>query len=158
MDTKITKSYLLKWFFTFAIPIFIWLIPTNEIFTPNLRLFLMITIFVILIVACEFFNPIIPALLPLLYVLSGLSTFQVAFSGFTSSTAILVLAALMFAEVVEESGLLKRIAYWCILKTGGSYVGILYGVVFAGIIITFMTSGNGIYITPFVKHSTLEFP
>ena len=90
--------------------------------------------------------------------LSGLSTFQVAFSGFTSSTAILVLAALMFAEVVEESGLLKRIAYWCILKTGGSYVGILYGVVFAGIIITFMTSGNGIYITPFVKHSTLEFP
>lgn len=154
MDTKITKSYLLKWFFTFAIPIFIWLIPTNEIFTPNLRLFLMITIFVILIVACEFFNLIIPALLlPLLYVLSGLSTFQVAFSGFTSSTAILVLAALMFAEVVEESGLLKRIAYWCILKTGGSYVGILYGVVFAGIIITFMTSGNGIYIIAILCYS-----
>lgn len=147
MKTALDKTIIGKWVITLAIPLMIFCIPTGEIFTKDLQLFLMITIGVILAVAFEFFNLMIPALLlPLLYILAGLSTFNVAFSGFASSTAILVVGALLFANVLEESGLLKRVAYWCILRTGGSFVGILYGIVLAGIALTLMTSGNGIYI------------
>ena len=147
MSTKIDKSYLMKWIVTFAVPLLIWLIPTNEVFSSDLRLFLVITVFVILMVAFEFFNLYIPAmLLPLLYIMTGLATTQVAFSGFASDTAIIVFGSLLFANVLDSSGLLKRVAYWCILKTGGSFVGILYGIVLAGFAITLMTSGNGIYI------------
>ena len=56
MSTKIDKSYLMKWIVTFAVPLLIWLIPTNEVFSSDLRLFLVITVFVILMVAFEFFN------------------------------------------------------------------------------------------------------
>lgn len=147
MEAKIDKGNLVKWLITFAVPLAIWLIPTNEIFTADLRLFLVITIFVILMVAFEFFNLFIPAfLLPLLYILSGLSTFEVAFSGFATSTAVIVFGSLLFANLLDSSGLLKRVAYWCILRTGGSYMGVLYGIIFAGFALTLMTSGNGIYI------------
>lgn len=147
MEAKINKSNAIKWFITFLVPIIVWLIPTNEIFTSDLRLFLVITIFVILMVAFEFFNLFITALLlPLLYIMTGLSTFEVAFSGFASSTAIIVFGSLWFANLLDSSGLLKRVAYWCILRTGGSYLGVLYGVIFAGFALTLMTSGNGIYI------------
>lgn len=122
MKAALNKTILGKWIITLAIPLLIYCIPTGEIFTKDLQLFLMITIGVILAVAFEFFNLMIPALLlPLLYILAGLSTFNVAFSGFASSTAILVVGALLFANVLEESGLLKRVAYWCILRTGWQF-------------------------------------
>jgi len=43
---------------------------------------------------------------------------------------------------MDRIGLLKRIAYWCILKVGGSYYGLLYGVLIAGCVLNTATGGN----------------
>jgi len=48
------------------------------------------------------------------------------------------------ANVLESVGLLKRIAYWCIIKTGGTYKGILYGIMFAGIILNLLVPAQAV--------------
>lgn len=43
-DTKLTKSEKIKWFMTVLVPVFIYFIPTNDLYTNDMRLFLVITI------------------------------------------------------------------------------------------------------------------
>lgn len=134
------KVTLLKWLVTFAIAIGVYMIPTTELFTADLKLFFTITIFCILVVAFEFFDTIIPAiLLPTLYLISGLVPASTAFASWTSTTVWMIFGAMLLANILEECGILPRIAYWCILKCGGNFTGIMFGVFFAGVALNFVT-------------------
>lgn len=129
MGTATSKKVYLQWLITLVVPLIIWLIPVNESFTGEIRLFLVITSFVILMMAFEFFNLLLPSmLLPALYVLSGLVPVNVGYGGYINTIPFLVIGALLLTEVLSEIGLLKRIAFWCILKCGGSFKGTIWGV------------------------------
>ena len=73
------------------------------------------------------------------YYITGICEPAVAFSGWTTSTGWMIIGALFLANVLDETGLLKRIAYACIRAVGGSFNGVLYGIYIAGVVLAFVS-------------------
>lgn len=138
------KSLLVKWLITILLPLAVAFIPTGGAYTHIIRLFLIITLAAILCIAFELVNLLIPSvLLPAFYVLTNVAPGALAYASWTSTVPWSILGAYLLANVLDESGLLKRISYWCILRTGGSYVGLLYGILTAGLLVSLASSGMG---------------
>lgn len=133
---KMNTINIVKWSMNIGIPLAILLIPTNEAFTHDVRLFLCLTIFAIIVFAFETINQTAMAiLLPLLYIIFKVSSPATVFSPWASASPWMFLGGLMLAVVLDRIGLLKRIAYKAILATGANYNGILYGLGLTGIIL-----------------------
>ena len=141
------KSDKYKWLATIVMTMLVFCIPVDGVFTDKVQLFLAITTFVILLVAFELFDVMIPAvLLPTLYCATGLVPVNVAFSAWTGTTVWMILGSLVLAVILDECGLLTRIALWSIRKCGGSLTGTIYGVFITGIIVNFITFCNAYII------------
>ncbi|GCF94244.1 sodium:sulfate symporter [Enterococcus florum] len=141
---NVDRKNLMGWIVSVAIPMIIAFLPVSETFTPSLKLFLVITIFVILIIALELLPRLVSAiLLPSLYMISGLVPAEVAFGSWTSTTVWMVLGGLIFSNILDETGLLTRIAYYVIRQCGGTYSGAVFGCFFIGIILNVITFCNG---------------
>lgn len=133
------RSLFIKWFCTLAIPLVFLCFPVTAEYTPQLRLFFMITVFVLLLTAFDLVEILVPSvLLPTLYFLSGIVPMNQAFGAFTTPTVWMIFGALILANTLDECGLLRRIALGCILKCGGTFTGTLYGLFFAGIVVSFI--------------------
>ena len=143
------KKRLIQWMVCLLVPLLIWLTPVDESihYTAGLRMFFVITSFGILLLAFDFFDALIPAVfLSTAYFLSGIAPFNVAFGSWTTSMVWMIIGALLFASILEECGLLTRIALWCVKKCGGTYNGALYGIFLSGLIVNFLTFGNAYII------------
>lgn len=135
------RKNLAKWIIAIVVPIIILCVPINETFTQDIRTFLAITACGILIIAFEFFNPIVPGiLLPASYLIFGIADGSTVYAGWTGNIPMTVVGCFLLASVLNETGVMERIAYWCIVKTGGSYRGIVFGVFLAGVILSLLTS------------------
>lgn len=133
------------WGITVIVPLIIMLLPTGEVFTADIRLFVAITALAILIFAFETLPQLIPSvLLPLGYLLSGLAPAQAVFGPWSTFIPWMFIGGILMANVLESIGLLRRIAYWCIIKIGGTYNRILYGIMFAGIILNLLVPANAV--------------
>lgn len=142
-EISLTKVEKIKWVITILIPTIIFLIPTNDMYTNDMRLFLVITVAAILLVAFELVDIIISSIFMLFaYTLSGIVSADVAFQGFTASSTFLVLGCLVLVALLDESGVLERISYWCMIRFGHSFKGILWGIFLAGLITSALTMGN----------------
>lgn len=142
---KAGTADIVKMIATLGIPMIVLQIPTNTMFTEQLRLFLAITLLAILAYAFENFNQTLVSLaLPFAYTLCNVAPAEVVFSPWSSNIPWMVLGGLMLANMAEKTGLLKRIAYKCLIWTGGTYRGIIYGLGLAGFAATILLSGNGI--------------
>lgn len=141
--STMSKATKIKWLVTILTPIIICLIPTNDVFTFEIRTFLAITFCGILVLAFEFFDSIVPAvLIPVFYMAFNLAPAATIYSGWTTKTPMMVFGALLLAAILEKTGLMERIAYFCILKTGCSYRGVGWGLYIAGVISAIITSCN----------------
>ncbi|MFZ7101987.1 MAG: SLC13 family permease [Peptococcaceae bacterium] len=141
----IDKKNLIFWIITFALPLAIMLIPVSEVFTAQLRLFLAITLCAIFMFAFEAIPNLIPALLlPTAYLLTNLAPAQAIFGPWSTYIPWMFLGGILMANCLETTGLLKRIAYWSIIKTGGTYNGILYGILLAGIILNLLIPAQAV--------------
>lgn len=139
---SVNRVSLIKWIITILIPLILLIIPSNELYTDTVKKFSVITIFFLLVIAFEFFDNIIPAILmPACWAFLGVANFNIAFSGFTNTTVFMVFGAFVFANALEEVGLLRRIAYYCIYRVGGSFKGLMIGSFIAGVILSFITFG-----------------
>ncbi len=144
---KVNIAQLIQWIAVFLTPICIFFIPESGLFTHQIKIFLMITTAGILVLAFEFFDYGLASMfIPALYAISGIVPTATAFSGYAGNIPWLVLGALLLTEVLNETGVLKRVAYWCILKCGGTFKGIAWGIFFAGLILTVMTSGSANFL------------
>ncbi|EOI55432.1 SLC13 family permease [Enterococcus gilvus] len=144
MGITIDRKKCFRWFICLLFPLIVAFIPTSHDFTNSLRLFLVLTIFVILIIALELLPRLVSAiLLPTLYMTTGLVPAETAFASWTSTTVWMVLGGLIFSNVLDETGLLRRIAYYVIRKCGGTYSGAVFGCFFIGIILNLITFCNG---------------
>lgn len=144
MNEKTSKITLIGWMISIIIPAVIGTISVSQNFTKELKTFFIITIFIILIIAFELLPKLIASvLLPALYMISGLVPAEVAYASWTSTTVWMVLGGLVLSAVLEECGLLKRIAYYVILKCGGTYKGTVFGCFIIGIILNLITFCNG---------------
>ena len=73
---------------------------------------------------------------------TGLVPMEVAYSAWHQTMPMVVIGGYLIANVLDRIGLLRRIAYWCILRVGGSYYGLLFGILIAGTILNTATGGN----------------
>lgn len=147
LSSSSIASYKLgmKWGISLLIPFIIWRIPCTDIFTKEIRMFLVLSIALILVVAFDLFdNMFIPAfLLPVGFYLTGTVPLNIAYGSWTQIVLYVIMAAFILSAVLEEVGLLRRMAYWCILKFGGSYIGVYWGTFFACMLVSMATFGNG---------------
>lgn len=80
------RSTIAKWIVVFLLPSMVYMIPCTELFTMNIKLFIMCTVFGISIVAFELMNLLaISMLFPILYIAAGVAPMQIAFSGWTET-------------------------------------------------------------------------
>ena len=140
---NMNRTQAVKWGITILLPAVVYLIPTNEQYTANMRLFLVSTIFYLLILAFEFFDTIVPSILmPMTWVVLGIVPLTQAMSPWLSTTMYMVLGALFLANSLNESGLLDRISFWIMSKTANSWFMTLTGLYLAGVVLTVMTFGQ----------------
>lgn len=133
---NINKKDLLVWVITLGVPLCIFLIPTNEVFTREIRLFCVITILAVIMFACENINQTaVSLMLPVIYIMTGLASANIALSPWLTSTPWMIFGALLFANIMESTGLLQRIAYKCLILTGGTYGGIMIGLALTGLVL-----------------------
>ena len=141
---QINKIGALKMGATILFPLMVCLIPTNEMFTVQIRMFLAITLAAILGFAFEQINQtVVSILLPIAYTLFHVAEGTVAFSSWTNSVVWMTLGGLMLADVANKSGFLQRLALKCIVLTGGTYSGIIWGLCIAGAILSILLAGQG---------------
>ena len=130
---------IFSWILTILVPMAVMFIPTGEVFTETMRFFVAITLAFIICVAFENLPYLIPSIiLPLSYVLTNLAPASAVFAPWMTFIPWMFMGGFLFANVLQRTGLLKRIAYWFIIKSGGSYNGILYALMFAGIVLNLL--------------------
>lgn len=139
------KNEKLKWAAAVLLPLVFFLIPLSETFTGQMRLFFVVTFMVIMVMALELAPIIVPSLaFPLLYIITGLAAPKVAFSSWLSPSPWMTLAGLVMANILNSTGLLKRGAYWGVIKSGATYNGILYALLVAGIVFNLFVPGQAL--------------
>jgi sodium-dependent dicarboxylate transporter 2/3/5 len=145
------QSFLMKhkppifWAITIILPLIIMMLPTGALFTPRIRLFAAITACAVLTFAFETLPLLVPSiLLPIAYLLSGLAPASVIFAPWSTVIPWMFMGGILAAICLESVGLLRRIAYWCIIKTGGTYNRILYGIMVAGIILNLLVPAQAV--------------
>ena len=140
-----SKSERIKWMVTILVPLSLFLVPVNETFTVSMRLFFVVTLLAIMVMAFELAPIIVPSLaFPLLYILTGLAKPNVAFSAWLSPSPWMTLAGLIMANILNSTGLLKRGAYWGVIKSGGTYKGILYALMVVGMVFNLFVPGQAL--------------
>lgn len=139
-----STSVKIKWILSILIPFAIWMIPTGEVFTTQVRWYAVWTIWMLVVVAFDLLTPFVPAfLMPVMYYITGVADPAICFSGWTSTIVFVIVGAFVLAEVLQECGLLKRISTWVIIRTGGTVNGSIWGCFIIGIIISAITFSNG---------------
>ncbi len=139
----IDKNFIMKWAVVFIAAAAIWFMPCNEVYSPEVKKFLFVTALGILLVAFELIDLMaVSMMFPIGYILFGLAPIDAAYGAWLGTTPMVVIGGYMIANVMDRIGLLKRIAYKCILLVGGSYYGLLFGVLIAGCILNTATGGN----------------
>lgn len=135
----------IKWVAAIILAIACYMIPINDVFTAPMRAFLVATVFVLLLAAFELLpNFLVGLLLPIMYVILGACTVDVALSIWSSSFMIfMIVGGMIFANCLDESGLLNRLVLWAGTKCKGSLIRLLFALLIAGLAVMFVTFTNG---------------
>ncbi len=118
-----TRGQLIKLGITVLLPLLFFLIPTNETFTPELRLFFVITLMAIFAFATESLPQSGVALaLPVLYIILNICPPEAAFRPWTSYIPWMCIGGLLLALILEKNrfaatpGLSLHSADWRLLQ------------------------------------------
>ena len=141
--TNINPKNLIKWAIIFIAPLLILLIPTTVSFTMQQKLFLSITVWTILMFAFELVDNYIPCIImPFLFIITGVADWSLAFAGWYKSIPWQVLGMFLFVNALLRNGLLKRLAYACLLATNCTYRGVLWGMYLFGLVFNLVLPGG----------------
>ncbi len=138
-----STSYLIKWIISIAITVIIFLVPETEVFTYEVKGFLAITTLSMLMMAMELAHNIVPALLLQIgYYVLKIAPIETVFSAWQNQIPWLVLGSFIIAAIMEQTGLSKRIAYYCMLKAKGRFSALMFASLIAGVIISAFVSAS----------------
>lgn len=139
-----TNNKIWQWAVSIILPLLICLIPLSEVYTAELRIFFIVTLFAILLIAFDLVDSLIAAVVLFMgYSVTGICDAAIVFSAWSNDVAWMIIGSLVFAAALNETGIMKRFAYALILKLGGSYTKMLWAIYFVGVIISFLTSCTG---------------
>lgn len=119
---KLSKKVKIGWIVAVALFVIIMLIPTTDLFTAKIRLSIAITAAIMSGFAFEILpNVVLGIMLVTIYIVIGLGDASVALSGFTNPNVWSVVSAMLLVGCMDQTKVLKKICYGCMLKLGGSY-------------------------------------
>lgn len=128
VTNKLDKGMCIKWGTTVLICGIIALLPVNAQFTAVIKLFAVISLFAVLCFAFELMEiTIIALLLPMLYWGFQIAPLGVVFQPWTQSTVWLMFGGVILGACFDQSGVFKRLTFWFMTKTGGSFKALIYG-------------------------------
>ena len=137
----------IKWIAIIVLTIIPLLIPEGGVYTYQVKLFFAITVCGLAIAALETVPMLfVSILMPSFYVLLKVAGADVVMSPWVGTTFLMIPGALFMAATLEDSGLLKRIAYFLMCKTKGSYLALLFGIFLTGVVLNILTSGRAYFI------------
>lgn len=141
MNSK-TKNGL-AWAVTLLCPLLVLLLPQQEAFTWKIQEYLAVTLLAILCFAFGKVNQtLVSVLLPVCYIVLKIANPAQALAPYTQSTIWMLFGGFIMADILTDTGLLKRMALKCILLTGGSYKGLHWGLAFAGLVLSIIIPGK----------------
>lgn len=153
MEAKkgMAKSTKIKWLISIILPISICFIPVNDIFTVPIRSFIAVTLFGILLFGFELVETMVGALILMFgYVIAQVAPIATVMTPWTQDLPWMMLGSLLLVVIVQKTTLLNRIAYFCVIKTGGTYTGIIMGLITIGIIVSLLVPASTAVIGLFV--------
>lgn len=113
------------------------LIPLALPLSTTYRLFLCVTLWAILMWAFDLLQyAVVAIVLPVLYIVFGISDANTAFSGWLSTSGWITLGGLLFGTAFMRSGLARRLAFKMISLTSGGFKGIVLALTASCLIIT----------------------
>lgn len=137
------RSFIIKWIVSIIITAIILLIPTNEVYTYEVKLFVAITALAMFIMAMELAHNIVAALLLQIgYLIFHVAPADVVFSAWSGQIPWLVLGSFIVAAIMERTGLSLRIAYFCMMKAKGRFGALMFASFLAGVIISAFVSAS----------------
>lgn len=143
--SKLDKNTI-KWLITFLVPIFFYVAVPMGI-ADNQKRFLAITLWAVLSWVTEIMpNAAVGMLLPTSYVMFQVAPSKVAFGPWSNSMIWMTLGAIVMGEIMINTGLSKRIAYWAILKMTKNREfnlnNLIWGLTLAGVILSFLVPSS----------------
>lgn len=146
-----------KWIGSIALPLLIFLVPVSGTFTAEMRLFFVVTLMVIAVMAFDLTPMIVPSLaFPLVYIITGLASPKVAFSAWLTVNPWMMIGGLIMANILNSTGLLKRGAYWGVIKSGATYQGILFALLIAGMVFNLFIPGQALIPMALITYSVCQ--
>ncbi len=141
------RNMVVRLAITIVIPLLLLLIPTNEIFTSQMRMAIAVTTGLLFWAAFELTDLLIPSVLwTVILLLTKTVEANVVFAPYLSLTFYGAMSMMIFAGIMARIGVLKRLAYWIAAKAGGSFGNLTFGVFFAVFAIAMLTFTGGVII------------
>ena len=134
---NLSRTDIIKWVFTLGICAVLAFLPTSEVLTFQLKWFFVVTLFCIFLMAFSLLPVIVPAIMmPLGYWMFGIAKPPVIYGAWGNQITWVVLGGLLFAIMMGNSGLSKRVAYKCMLWARGNLILVMLFMLVAGLVIT----------------------
>lgn len=150
MSTALSKGVRMKWLLCICLSLLIMLIPTNETFTFQMKTFIALTLFAIMLFGFELVDTMVGSLILFFgYIIFQVAPMDVVLKPLTQENPWIMLGSFILVEIVQRTTLLKRIAYFCIIKTGGSYTGLILGIMLIGAILSVLVPSVSVVISLF---------
>ena len=143
-QSNLSAALWIKWGISILLACSMLLIPETELMTQEIKLFLAITIFAIMLVIFDLTDSFVTGIILFMgYSISGITDKATVFSAWSNDVAWMVIGALVFAAILENTGIMTRCAYIIIRKTNGSYTKMLWGIYISALVVAFLTSVTG---------------
>ena len=143
-QSNLSVSLLIKWGISLLLTLSMFLIPESELITREIKIFLAITIFAIMLVIFDLTDSFVTGIILFMgYSVSGIVDKATVFSAWSNDVAWMIIGALVFAAILENTGIMTRCAYIIIRKTNGSYAKMLWGIYISALVVAFLTSVTG---------------
>ncbi|MBQ3119534.1 MAG: SLC13 family permease [Peptococcaceae bacterium] len=139
-STSIDKKVLIKWVIVIGLSLIPFAFAISDTYSVQLQRFLFITIFAVAVLAFELLEPIAVAIiLPVFWILSGTTTFAVAFSPYGTSSIWIAIGAMAFVMMIQDTGILTRLGYYIFVKVKGSFSKAMFALYIACLLVSFVS-------------------
>ena len=133
---KMTTMQKVKWAILLIVLVALWMIPCGDVYTQQVKHFCMISVAGIYMMAFELVPAFVAALsIPTGYWLLSVAPAATVFSAWTQQVPWVLLGSLLVAQIMNKTGLSKRLAYSLMIVGKGNFYVVMAMLIVAGAII-----------------------